>query len=234
MGDLLHLKEVDSTNTYLKIRQGSLPHGTVVYADRQTAGRGRYDRVWVSQTGGLYFSVLLKQPYNPFLPNLTQLMALSICYALEELGLTAALKWPNDVQVNGKKISGILSEAVLEKNIFQALVLGVGINISQTDLDQVGQPATSLKALGKTIQTEDLLLRVLHFFWQGYPALCEKGFATIHAAYNQRFAALGKQVSVRDGDKTISGLVQGVSPRGTLLLQTAQGLTEIYIGDLQA
>ena len=233
MGDLLHLQEVDSTNTYLKIRQDSLPHGTVVYADRQTAGRGRYDRVWVSREGGLYFSVLLKQSYNPFLPNLTQLMALSICYALEELGLTAALKWPNDVQVNGKKISGILSEAVLEKNIFQALVLGIGINISQTGLDQVGQPATSLKALGKTVRAEELLLRVLHFFWQGYPALCEKGFETIHAAYNQRFAALGKQVSVRDGDKTISGLVQGVSPRGTLLLQTAQGLTEIYIGDLQ-
>lgn len=233
MSNLLHLEEVDSTNTYLKIRQGSLPHGTVVYADRQTAGRGRYDRRWVSDTGGLYFSVLLKPPYNPFLPNLTQLMALSICYALEELGLQPAVKWPNDVQVTGRKISGILSEAVFDRAAFRAVVLGVGINMSQDGLDKIDQPATSLQALGIQAHRTALLTRVLYFFWRDYPALCEKGFETIHPAYVKRFAALGKEVSVQDGNKRISGLATGVSPRGTLLLQTAQGLNEIYIGDLK-
>lgn len=234
MSHLLHLEEVDSTNTYLKSRQDTLPHGTVVYADRQTAGRGRYTRKWVSDTGGLYFSVLLKSPHHPFLPNLTQLMALSVCYALEKLGLTPAIKWPNDVQINGRKISGILSEAVFDKNVFQAVVLGVGINLTQQGLEYVGQPATSLKLLGIQTDPETLLHGVLHFFWQGYPALCEKGFETIHDAYTRRFAALGKQVSVRDGENTIFGLAKGISPRGTLLLETAQGLHEIYIGDLQA
>ena len=234
MSNLLHVEEVDSTNTYLKNRQDTLPHGTVVYADRQTAGRGRYSRRWVSDKGGLYFSVLLKPPHHPFLANLTQLMALGICKALEQFSLTPAIKWPNDVQVNGQKISGILSEAVFDKNTFKSVVLGVGINISQAGLENVGQPATSLQLLGVKTTRETVLNHVLHFFWQEYPALCEKGFETIHAAYTRRFAALGKQVSVRNGDKTICGLVQGISPRGTLILQTPQGLTEIYIGDLQA
>lgn len=232
MSHLLHLEEVDSTNTYLKKQQAAFPHGTVVYADRQTAGRGRYDRTWVSKDGGLYFSVLLKPPQNPFLSNLTQLMALSICYALEELDLQPTLKWPNDVQVNGRKISGILSEAVFDQTAFQALVLGVGINLCQEGLEQVGQPATSLKQLGVCVKREALLHSVLQFFWQGYPALCKKGFETIHPAYTKRFAALGKEVSVKDGEETIFGTAQGVSPRGTLLLRTAQGLKEIYIGDL--
>jgi len=233
MSRLLYLDEVDSTNTYLKIRQANLPHGTVVCAARQTAGRGRYDRTWVSQEGGLYFSVLLKPPYNPFLPNLTQLMALSICQALEQFNLIPAVKWPNDVQVNNQKISGILSEAVFDKDTFQAVVLGVGINVCQDGLNNVGQPATSLQLLGVSVSRETLLSNVLQFFWQGYPELCEKGFETIRTAYLKRFAALGKQITVRDGDKTILGTAQDISPRGTLLVRSAQGLKEIYMGDVQ-
>ena len=234
MSRLLHLDTVDSTNSYLKMHRAELSHATVVYADTQTAGRGRYDRTWVSQEGGLYFSVLLKPPYNPFLPNLTQLMALAICQALETYGLLPAIKWPNDVQVSGKKISGILSEAVFDKSVFQAVVLGVGINVNQKDVGHVGQPATSLKALGVQTTRETVLKNVLQFFWQGYPALCEKGFETICPAYTQRFAALGKNITVKDGDKTIFGQAEGISPRGTLLLRTAQGLKEIYIGDVLA
>ena len=230
---MLHLTQVDSTNTYLKTRQHTLSHGTVVYADTQTAGRGRYNRSWISQIGGLYFSVLLKPQFNSFLPNLTQLMALSICYALEELGLKPTLKWPNDVQVNGQKISGILSEAVFDKNTLQAVVLGVGINLHQEGLDDVGQPATSLARLGVHTERTMLLNRVLHFFWQEYPALGEKGFEVIRPAYTQRFGALGKEVCVKEAEQTIFGKAIGVSPRGTLLLQTAQGLKEIYIGDLK-
>ena len=232
MSRLLHLTEVNSTNTYLKTRQANLPHATVVYADCQTAGRGRYDRAWVSQEGGLYFSVLLKPPYNLFLSNLTQLMALSICQALETYGLSPAIKWPNDVQINQQKISGILSEAVFDKTAFEAVVLGVGINVNQDDVKHVGQPATSLKALGVQTSREEVLENVLRFFWQGYPALCEKGFETIRAEYIKRFAALGKEITVKDGEKTISGLAEGISPRGTLLLRTPQGLQEIYIGDI--
>lgn len=232
MSRLLHLDTVDSTNTYLKTHRADLPHATVVYADKQTAGRGRLGRTWVSQDGGLYFSVLLKPPYTPFLPNLTQLMALSICRALEQYQLAPSVKWPNDVQINGQKISGILSEAVFDKTTFEALILGVGINICQTGLQYIDQPATSLKQVGVDVCREEVLQRVLSFFWQGYAPLCEKGFETIHPDYVKHMTALGKEITVKDGDKTICGYAEGVSPSGALLLRTALGLKEIYIGDV--
>ena len=233
MSPVLHLDEVDSTNTYLKTRHSTLPHATVVYADRQTAGRGRYNRRWVSQEGGLYFSVLLKPLQNSHLSNLTQLMALSICYLLEKRKLCPTLKWPNDVHVQGRKISGILSEAVFAGSELQAVIVGVGINICQKELDYVGQPATSLLACGVRADPREVLEEVLHFFWQGYPDLCEKGFSAIREPYTQRFAALGKEVSVTNGTQTMVGRAEGLSPRGTLLLRTAQGIQEICIGDVQ-
>ena len=227
----LYFDELDSTQTYLKKHAHTLPHRTVVCAARQTAGRGRYERKWISADGGLYFSVLLKPTQTDFLPNLTQLMALCVCRALEDLGLTPVLKWPNDVQVNGQKICGILSEALFEGRACEVM-LGVGINVAQEGLDRVDQPATSLKAQGVAVDTRTLLRSVLSYFWQGYEDVIARGFETIRAAYVKRFAALGKQVSVHNQTQTIFGTAEDISPRGTLLLRSEGQLKEIYIGDV--
>lgn len=208
------------------------PHGTVVQADVQTAGRGRLARTWVSKPGGLYFSVLLKPQATSFLANLTQLMALSVCRALESYMLSPTIKWPNDVQINGQKICGILSETVFDKNTLQGVIIGVGVNLAQDGLCAVGQPATSLKLCGVTADKADVLTRVLDCFWQDYPALQAHGFGALRQAYKQRFGALGKAVEIHDGDKTIFGTAEDVSQRGTLCLRNAEGLKEIYIGDL--
>ena len=231
MEHLQYFDELDSTQTYLKEHAKTLPHQTVVCAGRQTAGRGRYERTWVSAEGGLYFSVLLKPAKTDFLPNLTQLMALSVCRTLEDLGLTPALKWPNDVQVNGQKICGILSEALFNGPTCN-VVLGVGINVAQEGLANVGQPATSLKAQGVEIAPRVLLERVLGYFWQDYDALLCRGFEAIRAAYVHRFAALGKVICVHNDTQTISGTAEDISSRGTLLLRSAGQLKEIYIGDV--
>ena len=232
MTHLLHVDEVDSTQNYLKAQFVGLAHGTVVQADRQTAGRGRYDRTWVSNDGGLYFSVLLIPTKTDFLPNLTQLMALSICRGLEMLGVHPNLKWPNDVQVDGRKIAGILSETIFTAGKLQAVILGVGINIEQDGLSHVGQPATSLKYLHVQTDKIALLHTIMDLFWRDYNALISTGFETLREDYVKRFPALGKEVTVRNGDKTICGIAEDISPRGTLLLQTPQGQEEIYIGDL--
>lgn len=228
----IHFEELDSTITYLKNNRASLPHGAVVYADRQTAGRGRFNRKWVSQEGGLYFSVLLKPKTTRFLANLTQLMAVSVCRALEELGADPKIKWPNDVQVNMQKICGILSEAVTVKGRVEAVVVGAGVNVAQEGLDKIDQPATSLKEVGINTTKERVLELVLEFFRRDYPALMTGGFKTIRPDYLKRFAALGKEVTVKNGEKTIFGMAEDVSPKGTLVLRTASGPEEIYIGDL--
>jgi BirA family biotin operon repressor/biotin-[acetyl-CoA-carboxylase] ligase len=230
---LVHFDELDSTNTYLKQNWESLPQGIVVTTNKQSAGRGRYNRVWVSQEGGLYFSVLLKPTQQDFLPNLTQLMALCICQTLEKYGLMPQLKWPNDVLINGQKICGILSEAVIKGTRIGAIIIGVGVNLSQDGLEHIDQPATSLKKLGIEIKKEVLLQQILEYFWKGISPLCENGFETIRTAYKQRAVFLGKQVSVTNNDKTIFGLAEDISARGTLLLRTEKGLEEIYIGDVK-
>ena len=232
MAKIIHLAQVNSTQTYLKEHFSQLEDQTIVYADTQTAGRGRFNRQWISEEGGLYFSVLLKPSQNRFLANLTQLMALCVCRAAEKYGVQANLKWPNDVQVDGRKLCGMLSEAVMDKNKPACVIIGVGVNIAQKDLSAVGQPAVSLKELGINIARETFLHDVMQFFWQDYPSVCAAGFSIMRQAYLKRFPFIGKTISVQNGGNSLSGAVSDVSAKGTLVLSTAAGQQEVYIGDV--
>ena len=232
MSNILYFETLDSTQTYLKNHFQELDDQTVIVTDQQTAGRGRFDRQWVSQPGGLYFSVLLKPTKIDFLANLTQLMALSVCQAAEKYAIQPNLKWPNDVQVNGKKLCGILSEAVVQNSQVACLIIGAGVNVEQKDLSNVGQPAISLREAGVMVDKQDFLQTLLTFFWQHYESVLQYGFAAIRTSYLERFPFLGKQIAVRNGTAAVTGVAHDLSPQGTLLLQTQQGLQEILIGDL--
>ena len=232
MGPIIHFEEIDSTNNYLKTNCASLRHGTIVTADRQTAGRGRFNRKWESQEGGLYFSVLIKPQHTDFWPNFTQLMGLSLCRAIEKLYPHTCLKWPNDVLADGKKLCGILSEGVLSGGRLEGMVIGTGINVGQKSLPDVGQPATSLYMLGIQADKQALMQDVMNYFWQDYPSVEERGFAAICEPYRERFPFRGKKITVKNGEKPLFGTVQDVSSRGTLVLATESGPEEIYIGDL--
>ena len=232
MSNILYFETLDSTQTYLKKHFSQLDDKTVVIADEQTAGRGRFDRKWISQPGGLYFSILLKPNKTDFLANLTQLMALCICQAVEKYGINPNLKWPNDVQVNGKKLCGILSETILEHDRIACLVLGIGINVEQKDLSLVGQPAISLRELGVKLAKQDFLQEVLALFFQSYSAVLNEGFGAIRSAYLERFPFIGKPIVVKNGNAALTGIARDLSPRGTLMLQMPNETREILIGDL--
>lgn len=232
MAKIIHLAQVNSTQTYLKTNFSQLQDQTIVYADTQTAGRGRFNRQWISQDGGLYFSVLVKPVQTRFCANLTQLMALSVCRAAEKYGIKANIKWPNDVQVNGKKLCGMLSEAVMDKQKIACVIIGVGVNIAQKDLSHVGQPAVSLTQLGVQVEKETFLHDIMQFFWQDYPTVCAGGFGVMREEFIKRFPFVGKHISVKNGESVLSGEVAGVSAKGTLVLATAAGQKEIYIGDV--
>lgn len=229
---ILRFDELDSTNAYAKRNCSFLTDKTVITARTQTAGRGRMDRRWLSEPGGLYFSVVLKPAHTRFWPNLTQLMALSVCETALALGARAWLKWPNDVLADGQKLCGILSEAVTGAQGVEALVIGVGVNVRQADLSQAGQPAVSFKTLGIDTCEEDILQAVLRHFWAGYDRVLQNGFAAIAAAYMQHFPYLGRAVTIRHGTADVQGTVQTLSPDGKLILQTPQGQVEISIGDM--
>ena len=229
---ILRFDELDSTNAYAKRNCSLLADQTVITACQQSAGRGRLDRQWISHKGGLYFSLVLKPQKTEFLPNLTQLMALCVCETLQELGVNAQLKWPNDVLVNGQKICGILSEAIFTPKGFEGLVLGVGLNVAQTDLSQAGQPAVSLAMLGIQTQKESLLSALIKRFLSQYPQVIESGFDIIRSSYLAHFPYLGKTVNIQNGAQATTGTVHTISPEGKLVLHTPEGFIEISIGDM--
>lgn len=229
---ILRFDVLDSTNAYAKRNCSLLADKTVITARRQTAGRGRLDRKWISQEGGLYFSLFLKPQNTDFLPSFTQLMALCVCKALSQLGAEAHLKWPNDVLIDGQKICGILSEALFTQNRFDGVIVGVGINVAQQNLSDIDQPATSLALHNIETNQEFLLQEVLKHFFNGYKALLTHGFETIRAEYLQHFPYMGKPVIIKHGAQDKAGVVYTISPEGKLILQTPEGFIEIAIGDM--
>lgn len=178
--EILSFEVLPSTNTYACEHFDNLKNGQIILAKTQTAGRGRKERVWLSQEGGLYFSLVVK-PQNfkiDFLGSLTQAMALSVCKTLQELGAKAVLKWPNDILCEGKKICGILSRAVFKDNKLSGVIIGVGVNIAQEQINSP-KPAISLKMLGIKAKESEVLEKLISKFNFYYPQVCANGFSAI-------------------------------------------------------
>lgn len=222
-----------STNLYMKENAASLRHGDIVVARRQTRGRGRMGRAWFSDEGGLYFSVFLKPANTAHLENITQGLCLAVCRAVEDAGVKALVKWPNDVLANGAKIAGILSEAVIEDGRFFALVLGAGVNIRQHALDVPGKKTTTLAREGAVVGEKEFLNAVLQYFFSLYGQICEKGFSFICDEYISKLAMLGDVVCVDVGKERLHGTFLQVTHAGRLLLELDDLTTrEISIGDM--
>lgn len=168
--NFIHLQAVNSTNTYAKTNLEALQHGDVIVADIQTAGRGQKGHLWRSDVvGNIYASIVLK-PLNAKpddLPVLTQVLARAIIETLAEYDVVATMKWPNDVIVDGKKIAGILAEAVTQGLQVKGAILGFGVNLAmpQDILDSLDQPATSLDLLiGNSVDRDEYLGKVIAKF----------------------------------------------------------------------
>ena len=223
-----------STNAYVKENAAMFSHGEVVVAKTQTNGRGRLDRQWISEEGGLYFTVFLKPSKKIFLPNMTQLLCLAICRAMEGAGVRAELKWPNDVMVKGAKIAGILGETVLEDYKVLGLALGAGINCNQEALRVPGRRATTLAREGVVVSERRFLETILRHFHAVYDRVSEGGFSVIQREYIQRLTMLGDEICVETGSEKLSGTFLRVNRAGRLILGLQDSsVREISIGDMK-
>ena len=231
MSGFTHLAEVGSTNDWLLARAEALPDGHWVIADRQTAGRGRRGRVWNDGAGNLMGSVLVKATGQ--VQQLSFVAALALHDALSALtGQPArfALKWPNDVLLDGTKCSGILLERVGE-----ALVIGMGVNLAHHP-DGIERPATSLAAAGLAVPTPAALLDELAAAFSHWrQTWAAHDFAPIRAAWTARAAGVGARIVARLGNDSPEGLFIGLADDGALLIQLDDGTTRaIHAGEVFA
>ena len=231
MIDVTHLPEVGSTNDWLLARADELPDGHWVIADRQTAGRGRRGRVWNDGTGNFMGSVLVKAA-GP-VQQLSFVAALALHEALAAATGAAArfaLKWPNDVLLDGRKCSGIL----LERQ-GPALVIGMGVNLAQHP-DGTERPATSLAAAGLPVPAPADLLKLLGPAFARWRTLwAEQGFAPIRRAWLERAAGVGGRIVARLGHESPEGLFAGLADDGALQMRLDDGsLRAIHAGEVFA
>ena len=237
--EYLYLESVDSTNKYAKEVVNEIADQTVVYTYNQTAGRGRLERKWnYMGKDNIYASIVLK-PSNEMkevYSNLTQLLCVVLAQTFEEYGVVPKIKWPNDIRINGKKISGILAEAVNGINGLEGLILGFGVNlnVSKNIIDQIDQPATSLNLeTGKFIDKDDFLKKVINKFCLYYNRFIEEGFLLIREDYLKRAEFLNKEVAVKVFDNTYEGKAVDVTENGALKLIDKNNQEHIlYIGDI--
>jgi BirA family biotin operon repressor/biotin-[acetyl-CoA-carboxylase] ligase len=226
---VIKLEETKSTNTYSKEHLTLLDDKTVVQSLRQTHGRGRLNRTWVDLgAGNLFFSIVLKpgDNYKNLYSNITQYACVVLCRIFEKYGVAAKIKWPNDVLVDGKrKISGILSESVIEGGVLKGIILGIGVNLNakQDDVNNIpDRIATGLNIeIGKPVDMDVFLSDFLGAFFEGYDKFLNIGFEYIMDEYVNRNCFLNRDINVHLLNNIKSGFAKGVNSSGELLLQTS-------------
>lgn len=235
----IRFQSLDSTNTWAKQHATLLdPHQiTCITAQEQTAGRGRFQRKWISPQGvNLYITYFFRIPSSSsFLPNLGQLLSISCCKLLEHFRFIPQIKWPNDVLVDGKKIAGVLCETVsLQENLAVALGIGININMDCSTITGIDQPATSLQMLsGQEWSLDESLHKLSGFFLEDLNTLQQKGFSPFRSYYEKHLAFKDQFVTIQDGHRTIQGICHALSNKGNLILISPSGeQIEIYAGSL--
>lgn len=218
---IIHFCEIDSTNTEAMKRE-DLAHLSVVSADRQSRGRGRFGRSFFSPDGGLYMSVVLDpEKVKCGLGFCTAAAALAVKKAVQSVCKTETeLKWVNDLLVNGKKICGILTEAKTEKGQISRIVVGIGINLIKQDFpNEIKHKAT---AIGYTGDKTELILEIV----QNLKKYTETQNADIVKLYADELSYVGKHVTVTDysiPDTKIFGTVIGVDENCFIKIQKDNG-----------
>ena len=231
-----HFFKVDSTNSVaMALGEQGEPHGTLVIAEEQTAGRGRAGHSWHSEkTNGIYMTVLLRPPISPYhAPAITLAAGLAARDAVLELtGLTPDLRWPNDLLLGGKKFCGILSEMNAELDRIHFVAVGVGINVNHERMPQpLAQVATSLRIeTHRSLSRVEIVARLLRCLDTYYNRLVKEGPAPILSRFSEVSSyACGKRVRIEMPSETYTGITEGLDSSGLLRVRREDGSVQPVI-----
>jgi BirA family biotin operon repressor/biotin-[acetyl-CoA-carboxylase] ligase len=228
--EIVVFTETDSTNDLgmQRGRQGGAG-GLAIFAERQTAGRGRFGRPWASASHrGLWFSLLLRPALPlPLWPRLTTWAAVALADAIENaLGVAPAIKWPNDVHLGGKKVAGILAESGTDSSGEPFAVVGIGVNVNHEPEDfpsELHVKASSLRmATNRLVDRPALATGLLRALDARFPELAAD-FPKIIAAATRRSSLLGRWIQVQSGADPLEGRAEALDANGHLLLRAGDG-----------
>ena len=236
-----YFPEVDSTQEVARelAAQGS-PEGIVVVAEQQSAGRGRLGRSWHSPSGVNLYTTIVLRPTMPLatVPQLSLVAGLAVAEALGRVAPgMVGLKWPNDVWLRERKVSGMIAEAVTDRRgELSCVLLGIGINVNlaASDIpDELRDRATSVRiATGRACDRIELANSLFSFLDSRYMEVLTGGFAAVRPAWERYSALTGKRVAIVDGGRRQSGLVQGIDDDGALILDLGDRIERIVAGEV--
>ncbi len=237
--NIIYLSEVDSTNRYAVNHFNELADGTLVAAEFQTAGRGRFERRWISPPDqNAYVSFVVKDfPYELHKASWIGSLAVLDVFARDIPDLNAWLKWPNDVYCGNRKISGMLCEGVPGNNVFSGIVIGIGVNINMTAaiIEKIDQPATSvLYETGRQYDVRTFVAALAECLSRRYRQSLDD-LESVYQEWKGRNFIVGRQIELLTGleNETVIGRVLDIGRDGELIVETADGPRHFFSGDVR-
>lgn len=238
---IIHFPIIDSTNTWAKKNAHTLDQNkiTLVTADAQNKGRGRFNREWISPVGqNIYATYCFFVPITqPGLFNVAQILSLSTAKALHSLNFNSKIKWPNDILLSQKKLGGSLCETVwLETLLCVVAGLGLNVNMPRAEAEKINQPATSLLIEGeRNIDLNSVLDAISETFIKDLELFLLNGFAPFMNDYCEKLVHQpGQTLKFSDNNTVWEGVFHSISPDGSLNLSLPNGeLKKFYSGDVE-
>ena len=242
LGKMIHYEEsVETTQKIARtLANDGVPEGTLVVAEEQLGGKGRLMRNWYSpKFSGIWMSLILR-PKIPFhqAPQLTLIAAVAVAQAIEHTtSLKPQIKWPNDILINRKKVTGILTELQAESDRIHSVIIGIGINVNQEKSDfpeELQEIATSLLIEdGKKVSRARVIQEVLVRLEALYEQFLDEGFLPIKHLWESYAISLGKEIKATTVNDTIVGKAIGITDEGVLLVEDRSGkVHSIYSADI--
>jgi BirA family biotin operon repressor/biotin-[acetyl-CoA-carboxylase] ligase len=238
-----YFDSIDSTqNQALKMSEDTANDGTIIIAAKQTGGKGRLGRKWVSPKGGIWFSIILQPKFDISITTLFPIASsLALSYAIEKtFEILPELKWPNDLTIKGKKVAGMLVDVSLESNKIERLVLGVGINfdIDTKQIEKTLKVASnfygvaSLSEQKTKVKPKLLIQTFLVELEKIYELLNSKQTKNIIAEWTKRSSTIGKKVELNTVEGKIKGDAIKIDDDGALIVSEKNKISKIIAGDI--
>lgn len=229
---IIHHESLDSTNNFAAklLSEGTLTHGTVILADEQTAGKGQRGSNWYTEPRknlimSIYVEYANLSVFNQ--ESINHIVSLSLIKCLNDFGINSAIKWPNDILVDSHKIAGILIENQLERSFIKSSIIGIGLNINQTDFKDL--KATSILNLTRrNMQIYDVLNLFLIYLNEYFKDIEKGKFIDLKQHYLKHLWLLNTSTLIEDSSGIFTGKIIGTSEKGLLLIEKEHGQISEY------